>query len=362
MNKGFKFRIYPDAEQRELFAKTFGCARFIYNRMLGDKIAYYEETGGQLHTTPAQYKDEFPWLREVDSLALCNAQLNLEKAYNNFFDNQAGFPNFKSRRQGDNRYTTNLVNGNIALGDGFLKLPKVGMVKVKQHRAIPSGYRLKSVTVSLSPSGKYHASVLYEYDAKITPVTPINILGLDFSMKELYIDSNGDAPEFPRHYRRAQEKLGRMQRALSKMTKHSKNYAKQKKKIARFHERIANQRKDFLHKQSRRIANAHDSVAVEDLDMRGMARALNFGKSVHDNGWGMFTRFLGYKLTDRGKQLIKVSKWFPSSKKRSACGAIKDELSMSERVYICDCGNILDRDINAAINIKNEATRMLALA
>ena len=361
MNKAFKFRLYPNAEQRVLLAKTFGCCRFIFNRMLADMIAHYEATGQMLYCYPSRYKKEFPWLREVDSLALVGAYNGLQSAYRNFFrDKRIGFPKFKSKHRGDNSYTTNLLNGNIELMGGHLKLPKLGRVKVKQHRQIPLGYRLKSVTVSLSPSGKYHASVLYEYEADILPVEPVNVIGLDYSMSELYVDSSGDRPGYPHPYRKAQAELAREQRKLSHRKKGGANYKKQKLKVAKLHEHIANQRKDFLHKRSRQIANAYDAVCIEDLNMRGMAQALNFGKSISDNGWGAFTRMLEYKLKDQGKQLAKIDKWFPSSKTCSNCGRVKDELALSERTFRCECGFECDRDVNAAINIRDEGIRLLA--
>jgi len=361
MNKAFKFRLYPNADQRTLLAKTFGCCRFIYNKMLGDKINHYEETKGNLKTTPAQYKAEFEWLKEVDSLALANEQLHLETAYKNFFrDKSIGFPKFKSKHRGNHSYTSNLVNGNIAIADGFLKLPKLGKVKIRQHREIPYEYKLKSVTVSLTPSGKYFASILYEYEVSVQPIKPVEVLGIDFSMPELYIDSNGIMPEYSRPYRQAQKKLAKEQRKLSRRKKGGVNYQKQKRVVARLHEHIANQRKDFLHKQSRQITNAFDAVCIEDLNMKGMAQALNFGKSVSDNGWGAFTQMLNYKLAEQGKRLMKIDKWFPSSKTCSSCGAVKAELPLSERIYRCDCGFVCDRDVNAAINIKNEGMRLLA--
>jgi len=361
VNKAFKFRLYPNAGQEVLLAKTFGSARFIYNRMLADKIAHYENTKQNLRVTPARYKAEFPWLREVDSLAFANEQLHLETAFRNFFrDTRTGFPNYKSKHIGHNSYTTNLVNGNIALAGGLIKLPKLGLVKIKQHRQAPDEYKLKSVAVSLAPSGKYYASVLYEYEAEVVPVKPVDVLGLDFSMAELYVDSNDESPEYPKPYRAAQAKLAKEQRKLSRRKKGGSNRAKQKLKVARLHERIANQRSDFLHKQSRQKANAYDAVCIEDLNMKGMAQALNFGKSVSDNGWGMFTQMLGYKLSEQGKQLVKIDKWFPSSKMCSSCGAIKDELPLSERIYRCECGFVCSRDHNAAINIRDEGLRMLA--
>lgn len=201
-NKAFKFRIYPTSDQKVLLAKTFGCVRFIYNQMLSDKIKHYEETKQKLNNTPAQYKSEFEWLKEVDSLALANAQMNLQKAYNNFFRSpKVGFPKFKSKKSSRRSYTTNYVNGNIVIENGYIKLPKVGLVRLKQHRLIPSDYKLKSVTVSQTPSGEYYVSVLFEYENQIQPIEPQTFLGLDFSMSELYKDSNGNEPQYPRYYR-----------------------------------------------------------------------------------------------------------------------------------------------------------------
>lgn len=200
-NRAYKFRIYPNAEQRELFAKTFGCVRFIYNRMLADKIKHYENTGLKLSNTPAQYKDEFAWLKEVDSLALANAQMNLQAAYNNFFrDKKVGFPKFKSKKTHHHSYTTNNQKGTVALIGGKLKLPKVGIVKIKQHRQIPENQRIKSATISQEPSGKYFVSVLVEYDYE-TPERHLDktrALGLDYSSHSFYVDSQGREADYPK--------------------------------------------------------------------------------------------------------------------------------------------------------------------
>ena len=205
-NKAYKFRIYPSTEQKVLFAKTFGCVRFIYNKMLSDKIKYYEETKQKLNNTPAQYKTEFEWLKEVDSLALANAQMNLQKAYNNFFRSpKTGFPKFKSKHKNRNSYTTNNQKGSVAIRNGYIKLPKIGLVKLKQHRQISSDYKLKSVTISQTPSGKYYASVLFGYENQVQEQDLHNFLGLDFSMHELYKDSNGNEPAYPKYYRRAEK-------------------------------------------------------------------------------------------------------------------------------------------------------------
>lgn len=360
-NKAYKFRIYPNAEQQIMFAKTFGCVRFIYNRMLADKIKYYEETKQKLNNTPAQYKKEFEWLKEVDSLALANAQINLQTAYGNFFRSpKIGFPKFKSKKSNQKSYTTNCVNGNITVENYYIKLPKIGLVKLKQHRMIPSGYKLKSVTVSQTSSGKYYASVLFEYENQVQEIEPKTFLGLDFSMHELYRDSNGDEPCYPRYYRQAEKRLKREQRKLSLMQKGSKNREKQRIRVAKHHEKVANQRKDFLHKQSKQITNAYDCVCVEDLNMKAMSQALQFGKSISDNGWGMFVTFLKYKLEEQGKKLVKVDKFFASSQICSCCGYKNTETkNLSIRAWDCPkCGTHHDRDINAAINIRNEGMRI----
>ncbi len=345
-----------------MLARTFGCVRFIYNRMLSDKIKYYEETKQKLNNTPAQYKKEFEWLKEVDSLALANAQMNLQAAYNNFFRSpKVGFPKFKSKKSNRRSYTTNCVNGNILIENGYIKLPKVGLVKLKQHRLIPSGYKLKSVTVSQTPGGKYYVSVLFAYENQVQQIEPQTFIGLDFSMHELYKDSNGSEPQYPRYYRQAEKKLRRGQRKLSLMRKGSKNRDKQRIRVAKMHEKVANQRKDFLHKQSRQIANVYDCVCIENLDMKAMAQSLNFGKSVSDNGWGMFITFLQYKLTNIGKRLVRVDKFFASSQICSCCGYKNTAAkNLSIRAWDCPgCGAHHDRDVNAAINIRNKGMQLV---
>ncbi|GAU78224.1 mobile element protein [Fusibacter sp. 3D3] len=233
-------------------------------------------------------------------------------------------------------------------------------MKIKQHRAIPKEYKLKAVTVSQTATGKYFASILYEYEVTIETVQPKTFLGLDFSMKALFLSSDGISAEYPRYYRQSLEQLKREQKKLSLCQKGSKNRKKQSIKVAKIHEKVTNQRKDFLHKQSKQIADAVDAVCIEDLDMKVMSQALNFGKSVMDNGFGMFVSMLNYKLMEQGKHLVKIDKWFPSSKKCSVCGIVKKTLSLSERTYHCeDCGMTMDRDYNASINIKTEGIRLL---
>ncbi len=372
MNKAYKFRLYPSKEQEILFAKTFGCVRFVYNKMLAERKDIYEqykdnkeELKKYKSPTPAKYKSEFEWLKEVDSLALANAQMNLQTAYSNFFrDKSVGFPKFKSKHKDKNSYTTNSVNNNIRIIDKKIKLPKLGLVNIVQHRQIPSNQIIKSCTISKTPSEKFYISILVEYEQNIQPISPKreNILGLDMDMKNFYTDNQNIKADYPRFYRNALEQLAKEQRKLSKCVKGSNNRKKQKLKVARIHEKIVNQRKDFLHKKSRELVNIYDAIIIEDLNMKAMSQGLNLGKSISDNAWGRFTVLLKYRLENEGKLLVKVDKWFPSSKKCNECGEINKELQLSDREWICkSCGCVIDRDYNAAKNIRDEGLRLLGL-
>jgi len=364
--------LYPNKEQEILINKTFGCVRFIYNKMLAERIEIYEnykdnkeELKKYKLPTPAKYKSEFEWLKEVDSLALANAQMNLQTAYNNFFrDKKVGFPKFKSKKKDKNSYTTNNVNNNIKIIDNKIKLPKAGLVSIKQHRQILNNQIIKSCTISKSPTGQYYISILVEFDQQVEQkqINKNNVLGLDYSQHELYVDSLDMTANYPKYYYKMLDKLKREQRKLSKCQKDSNNRNKQRLKVAKLHEKVANQRKDFLHKKSKQLADLFDAIIIENLNMQSMSQCLHLGKGVSDNGWGMFTVFLKYKLEDCGKQLIKIDKWFPSSKKCNECGEINHELQLSDREWICkSCGSIINRDYNATKNIRDEGIRMLGL-
>lgn len=355
-NKAYKFRMYPTAEQKKYFAKAFGCVRFVYNRMLADKLAKKKSV------TPAQYKKEFEWLAEVDSLALCNAQVNLQKAFENHRKNSKHFgrPRFKSRKNRQS-YSTNNQKGSVRIENSKIKLPIIGFVKIKQHRNIDKNCTIKTVTISKTPTNEYYISILVEYESQVQKVVPKSFVGLDYSMHELYVSSDGDKPKYPKFYRKSEKKLVKVQRQFSRKVKGSNNREKFRKRLSKIHERTANRRKDFLHKLSYHLVAEYDCICVEDLDMQGMSKALKFGKSVHDNGFGMFQQMLKYKCDWFGKTFVKIDKFEPSSQKCHCCGyknpATKD---LRVRQWRCpNCGAYHDRDINAAINIREAGKKLI---
>ena len=374
MNKAIKYRIYPTREQAVLFAKTFGCCRKVYNLMLADKMESYQATGKFVAVTPAKYKKEYSYLKEVDSLALANAQINLQSAFRSRFTKKRkrknGFPKFKSAKKSRKSYTTNNQKGTITLMDSrYIKLPIVGKVKAKIHRQPEMDWQLKSATVSQNSDGKYYVSVLFELESQPSAYVAdkTNAIGLDYASDGLYVDDNGNKGTNHKYYRESHRKLAKAQRRLSRMQgskkkeEKSANYLKQLKKVNRIHRRIANQRLDNLHKISTEIANQYDVVCVESLNMKSMSnKKFGNGKSTMDNGYGMFLKMLEYKFADRKKYFVKVDKWFPSSQICNGCGKVHSEMkNLNNRIMKCDCGLIIGRDQNAAINIKKEGLRIL---
>lgn len=374
MNRAIKYRIYPTTEQSVMFAKTFGCCRKVYNLMLSDKIEGYKTTGKFPMVTPAKYKNDYPYLKEVDSLALANKQLDLQEAFRNRFSKsrkaKTGFPKFKSAKHSRRSYTTNNQKGTVAIIDNrFIKIPKVGRVKAVIHRIPDDSWAVKSATVSQESDGKYYISILFEFENTINPyiVNKANAIGLDYASDGLYVDNNGNVGTSHKYYRESHDKLAKAQRRLSRMQgskKHeikSNNYLKQLRRVNKIHRHIANQRLDNLHKISTEIANRYDVVCVESLNMKSMSnKGFGNGKATFDNGYGMFLSMLEYKLSDRNKHLVKVDKWFPSSQICHCCGSIHPEMkNLIMRTMKCDCGLTMSRDQNAAINILNEGLRLL---
>jgi putative transposase len=375
-HKAIRYRIYPTESQRILIGKTIGCARFVYNRMLAlSKEAYLHgeklSSRNALNYRLTDLKREFEWLNEVDSTALTAANDGLADAFSGFFAHRTGFPNFHKKHAAGS-YTSKRIkrSNNIAVGSRYIKLPKVGLVKAKIHKRAEDGWMIKSATVSRESDGRYYVSVLYEFEQSIAQV-PVsdNAIGLDYKSDGLYMDSNGNVGSQHKYYRESQEKLKRAQCRLSrkvgseKGVPKSKNWLKQQNKVNRIHTKIANQRKDTLHKLSTEIANQYDVVCVEDINMRDLSNeGFGNGKATMDNGYGMFVNMLDYKLADRGKHLVKVDKWYPSSQLCSSCGIQQPRMkNLSIRTFVCPCcGKMINRDLNAAINIKCEGLRILA--
>ena len=357
--KAYKYRIYPTQEQAELINKTIGCARFVYNALLADAKKQYEETGKSKIKTPASLKSKYEWLREVDSFALCNSQLHIQTAYKNFFNKTAKFPEFHSKHKGKQAYTTNNNAGQIRIEKGKLKLPKLGLVKIVLHRFCKE--KIKSVTVSRTPTNKYFVSILTEQTPELIEkdISQEKVLGIDMSYKELAVYSDGTKAKYSMYYRKSQKKLSHVQRNFSRTQAGSKRHEKARLKVARVYEKISNQRKDFLDKESTRIAREYDVVVIEKLNMRSMAnKGMKNGKTVNDIGFGMFKEMLRYKLSSNLGQLIEADKFYPSSQLCSNCGfkniAVKN---LAVREWDCpECGVHHDRDINAAINLKKYYT------
>lgn len=359
------YRIYPTENQIVFFKKTIGCCRKVWNLLLLDVLKYYEENHEYSINTPAFYKEKYTYLKSADSLALCNVQLKLHEAFCNYFSDPDiyGVPRFKAKYRERMSYTTNKIGKNIVIGDNFIKLPKVGRVNAVIHREPDSMWRLKSATISMKQDGTWYVSVLFEMDYVSLPCVPVEretTLGIAMSPGVFYVDSNGEFCEFPDYYQKTMKQFEHAKRSLMRKELGSNSYDKQKQRVDKLAVKLQNQRKDFLHKRSTEIANAYSCVSAEMLNLRVLApKGFSGKKEALDIGFGDFKSMLSYKMRYRGKTFVTSDYWFPASQICSSCGN-RFKVCFEDKNYVCPfCGMILDKNVNCAINIKEDGLRLL---
>ena len=356
-----KIRIYPNAVQADKLAKAFGCARWYWNNSLAETQKVYQETGKglgqyQLNARLPQLKSEIEWLGETHSQVLQSVSLHLSRAFVNFFERRAKYPQFKSKHR---KQSIQYPQGVKVVDACKVYLPKIGHVKAIVHRELAGS--IKTVTVSKDPSGKYFASILCE-NLVAMPDILLNgkMLGIDVGLTDLAVTSDGSKFANPKHVLKAQKNLAKKQQHLSRKAKGSNTRNKARLLVAKAHERVANARQDYLHKLSTRLVNENQVIAVEDLHVKGMMKNHNLARAIGDAGWGAFTSMLKYKTARQGKGYIEVNRFFASSKTCSCCMHAQAKMPLEIRMWTCDqCGAKHDRDINAALNIRNEAQRMI---
>ncbi|MGS0973080.1 MAG: RNA-guided endonuclease InsQ/TnpB family protein [Candidatus Izemoplasmataceae bacterium] len=348
VTRGYVYRIRPNTSQKILINKTFGCNRLMWNELLND-------IKNKAYRTPKEIKTQYDFMYECDSQSFTTTWKHLNQAIKHKKNKTHQFPKFKSKHDHIQSYTTHVVNNNIRLEGKYIRLPKLGKMRLVQHRELPSESTIKAVTIKRD-AGHYYVILRIVYEQTKEKASDVRqVIGLDYSLSHLYVDHNGNNPNYPKYYHKMMDHLAKAQRILSKKVKGSNHYQKQKQKVQKIHKKISNQRKDFLHKVSRELVNKYDLICIEDLDLKEMTKTKHFSKSIFDTSYHMFTLFLDYKTKDEGKSLIKINRYYPSTKTCSKCGNIQD-IPLSQRTYICDCGHKMDRDQNAAINI---ATRGL---
>jgi len=352
INKAFKFRIYPDNTQKQFLAQSFGCARFVYNRFLRQRIDYYAENAkgltyhnNALALTKLKKLPEFEWLNDINAQSLQASLRNLDVAYNNFFNKKAKFPNFKKK---SNKQSFGVPQA-FSIHENMLDIPKCKGIKIKLHRTIEG--TMKSITISKTPSDKYFASVLCELEIP-EPIYSGGEIGIDYGIKAFITTSEGEIIESPNYLRKSELKLKKLQKSFCKKQDNTKNRYKAQKQLARQHEKVSNQRQDFLHKLSKQLACDNQAIYIESLAIRNMIKLHTLAKSISDSGWNMFVNMLKYKGSWYGCRIIEIDRFFPSSKRCHVCGYINDNLTLSDRSWLCpECNTNHDRDVNAAINI-----------
>lgn len=366
-----KGRAYFNKTQLNIADSTLNSCRYIYNEMLARNQKVYKRREKHLNYNDMQnllpgMKKYKPWLKKADSQALKYACRQVDTAYQKFFKHEAGFPQFHSKK-GRQCYTTTNASS-IHIKDGKVKLPLLGWIKVRGMKPIPQDAKICYASVSREPDGTYYISITYKIERIVIPQKPENIMAMDYKSDGLYVDSDGYKADMPHWFRESQTKLAKQQRKLSKKQgsrkgeKKSGGWIKQHRRVAKLQRRIANQRLDYLHKKSFELATKYDVIGTETLNMRSIAnKGFRNGKATMDNGYGMFLTMLSYKLEERGKRLIKVDKWFPSSQVCSCCGYQNKELkNLQIRKWTCPvCGTHHNRDQNSATNIKHEVIRIL---
>lgn len=379
MYKAYKYRIYPNKEQQTKMNQFFGCCRFVYNKCIewySDAYKSWKENGTDIGKTPllTEFKKDFEFLKECDNAAIAYSRSNFERAIKDFIKSKKGkrkgkrlgFPQFKSKHKSKMTYKTCDAHGGIRfVDDSHIKLPKMGLVKCIKHRDFDGV--IKAVTVEKKPSGKYYISVMVECPNEIelkinkkNNYNNLNVVGLDMSLSDFVVSSHEEdnaIVKYVRNYRKNEKHLSKLQRKLSKKEKCSKNRMKSKRQVAVLHEKIANQRKDFINKTALYFASKYDVIVLEDINLQNMSRTLHLGKSVTDLGFGEFRTVLEQKCNEYDTTIFYVDKWYPSSKTCSSCGAINKYLKLSDREWACaECGTCHNRDFNAALNLEQYFT------
>ena len=363
MFKAFKYRLYPTAPQVEKINQNIGCARFVYNQLLDDRIKVYKETKQKSKKTYSDLKEEHEFLKNADSRALKHAQANLDEAYEKFKkEPNTGYPKFKSKHKCRWSYTTDNNKGAVRFDGNRLKLPKVGCIKVVEHR-LHEG-RIISATISHERSGEYYASVLCEIEQpESLPVTN-KVIGIDLGLHDIVFCSDGERVEAPKYFRKAEQQLAKRQCVFSRTKKGSKGHEKARLKVARCYQKIKNQRNDFLQKLSTKLIRENQIICLEDLSVKGMERNHKLAKSVIDASFSRFVEMLEYKAEWYGRKVIKIDRFYPSTQLCSGCGykneSVKGLKGLKVREWVCpECGEVHDRDLNAARNILKEGLKSI---